>query len=91
MYGTTHGFSDFLCSGDQADAGLRIWPRVGPAPGGRFSAKGVTLKELISIAYGVRSFQVSGGPGWIGSERWSVDAKAEDFPGRLTRQELQKL
>jgi len=62
----------------------------GPAPGGRFTAKGVTLKELISIAYGVQPFQVTGGAGWIRSERWSIDAKAEGFSGRLTREELQK-
>jgi uncharacterized protein (TIGR03435 family) len=70
----------------EADVG----PEWSPAPGGRFYAKGVPLKELISIAYGVYSFQVTGGPRWISTERWSVDAKAEDFDGRLSSEQLQK-
>ncbi len=61
-----------------------------PAPGGRFTARGVTLRELISIAYGVQPFQVTAGPGWIGSQRWSIDAKAEDYSGQLTNEELRK-
>jgi len=47
------------------------------APGGRFTAKGTTLKSLIAIAYGVREFQISGGPSWIGSARYDIDAKPE--------------
>ena len=47
------------------------------APGGRFVAKNVNVKFLIQQAYGVRDFQITGGPGWIGSERFDVTAKAE--------------
>ena len=36
-----------------------------------------TLLELITYAYGVRSDQISGGPGWAGSDRYDLDAKAE--------------
>lgn len=43
----------------QSDVGTE-WS---PATDGRFSANGVTLKELISIAYGIQPFQVAGGPG----------------------------
>jgi uncharacterized protein (TIGR03435 family) len=38
----------------------------------------VTLKMLITVAYQLQSFQISGGPGWIDSDRYDVDAKAED-------------
>ena len=48
------------------------------APGGRVDMKGVTLRMLIQQAYGVRDFQVSGGPGWMGSERYDVVAKPPD-------------
>ena len=65
-------------------------PGWSTAPGARFIAHGLTLRELVAIAYDVQSFQVNAGPGWIRSQRWSIDAKAEEFSGQLTRQELQK-
>ena len=60
----------------------------GPEPGGRFSANGATLKELIALAYGVQEYQISGGPKWMNKERWSIEAKAEGFPGRFNRAQL---
>jgi len=48
---------------------------VGIAPGGIFQARGVTLKDLIQQAYEVRGFQISGGPGWIDSARYDIEAK----------------
>jgi bla regulator protein blaR1 len=46
-------------------------------PGGGFRASGATLKMLLAEAYGVREFQISGGPSWISSERFDITAKAE--------------
>ena len=40
--------------------------------------RGTTLKNLIGTAYVVQEFQISGGPGWIGSDRFDVEGKAED-------------
>jgi uncharacterized protein (TIGR03435 family) len=40
----------------------------------------MTLRHLITLAYRVRDFQVTGGPGWIDSERFNIDAKAEGAP-----------
>jgi hypothetical protein len=51
-------------------------------PGGRFRARACTLRLLIRIAYsygedGVReSYQILGGPDWIDSERFDIDATA---------------
>src|SRR4249919_838527 len=45
------------------------------APGGAFKATGATVKILIQQAYGIKDFQISGGPGWLGTERYDVDAK----------------
>lgn len=55
---------------------------------------GVTLKNMVMFAYGLQSEdQVSGGPDWMGSKRWDVEAKtsAEDADGlkKLTREERQ--
>src|SRR5437763_7585922 len=57
-------------------------------PGGRFEATGVSLKVLITEAYNVRDFQITGGPSWINTERWDVVAKAEDVKGQLTQDQL---
>ena len=46
-------------------------------PGGRISMTGVTPKILIQQAYGVRDFQIVGGPAWLGSERYDITAKPE--------------
>jgi uncharacterized protein (TIGR03435 family) len=45
--------------------------------GGRLTAENMTLRLLIQRAYGVRPFQVSGGPAWIDSERYDIVAKAD--------------
>ncbi len=44
-------------------------------PGGGVRITGITLQNLISIAYGVRNFQVSGGPKWIDTNRFDIDAR----------------
>jgi uncharacterized protein (TIGR03435 family) len=49
--------------------------QIGIAPGGVFRARNVTLKSLIQQAYDVRDFQISGGPGWLNTERYDIDAK----------------
>jgi bla regulator protein BlaR1 len=48
-------------------------------PGGRFTATNNTVRALILNAYGISGspYLLSGGPGWIDSERYDVDAKAE--------------
>jgi uncharacterized protein (TIGR03435 family) len=52
------------------------------APGGeRFTATNTTLKLLIMTAYGVTDRQVSGGPNWVNSEYYDIDAKAQHPAG----------
>ncbi len=50
---------------------------IGITPGGSFKATGVTLKSLLMQAYNVRDFQVSGGPGWIDTDRYDILTKSE--------------
>jgi uncharacterized protein (TIGR03435 family) len=40
----------------------------------------MTLKNLVILAYQVQDFEVTGGPGWIHSERYNIDAKTEAPP-----------
>ena len=47
-------------------------------PGGGINLYGVTLKALVEQAYDVREFQISGGPGWIGADKYDINAKAEN-------------
>jgi uncharacterized protein (TIGR03435 family) len=64
---------------DKSDSGVVA---IRPMVGGRFSAANVNLKLLISLAYGVRNSDISGGPGWMGSTAFDIEAKANGNPGR---------
>ena len=46
-------------------------------PGGTFVGKNLPVKRLVMEAYGVTDFQITGGPAWIDSDRYDIDAKAE--------------
>jgi len=59
-------------------------------PGGRFMARGYTLKLLIQRAYGVMGFNISGGPGWLDTDRYDVAATAI-VPGNLAEAQLQPM
>jgi uncharacterized protein (TIGR03435 family) len=70
------------------------------AAGGRYVATNVNLRNLIRVAYGNASLfrpkeQIVGGPDWIDSAKFDIDAKAaSDFvvdPDGVTRQHLAML
>jgi uncharacterized protein (TIGR03435 family) len=44
---------------------------------GRLDGKNVTLKRCIIGAYGIGPHQVVGGPDWIDTLRWDIEAKAD--------------
>jgi uncharacterized protein (TIGR03435 family) len=85
-----------LTAGAQASAasGVRIevasvkpsdTASCGPYPmvGGlndRVDMKCVRVSYLIQIAYGVRDFQIVGGPKWLGSEQYDIAAKITSSP-----------
>jgi len=50
---------------------------IGAAPGGRFSAKGITVVSLIAFAYEIREEQISGGPKWLAADGYDVIGRAE--------------
>ncbi len=47
-------------------------------PGGRFTATNNTVRALILNAYEIPPYLLSGGPSWIDSEAYDVDAKPAD-------------
>ena len=62
---------------EQETGGPFPFGRIGLLPGGRFTAVGATLRELIRAAYGLREdAQITGGPNWVGADRFDVEAKA---------------
>ena len=65
-----------------------------PPSNGKFSGTGIVARLMIMLAYNVQESQIADGPSWMGTDRWTVDAKSE--PGAThsdeeTRQMLQNL
>jgi len=69
---------------------------AGFQPGGRFTARNMTVRGLIAAAYGTPQplplYRIVGGPSWIDSDRFDVDARAStdlvdlaDKPGWSSR------
>jgi uncharacterized protein (TIGR03435 family) len=46
-------------------------------PGGRFHANATSIKYLLEWAYNIQPSQHSGGPSWLGTDRYDIVAKAE--------------
>src|SRR5688572_25188922 len=46
--------------------------------GGSFTARNVTLRRLIVYAYRLREFQLAGGPGWLNTDRFDIQARAPE-------------
>jgi uncharacterized protein (TIGR03435 family) len=54
--------------------------RLQPQPGGRLSGTNVPAAALIRFAYNLPDFQIAGGPGWLATDRFDIEAKAEGDP-----------
>jgi uncharacterized protein (TIGR03435 family) len=51
---------------------------IRPAPGGqRYEARNCPINVMIQVGYYVKAEQIVGGPSWLGTERFDMDAKAE--------------
>jgi len=57
-------------------------------PGGRFAARATTVELLMEWAYGIMPWQHSGGPGWLGDDRYDIVAKAA---GNATDDEMKRM
>lgn len=61
------------------------------APGGAFNVTGANLRMLIMQAYDVKDFQITGGPSWLASDRWDINAKADGLPAQVPRETMQAM
>jgi hypothetical protein len=48
--------------------------QIGAPSPGRFHAENVWLRFLVQVAWNVKDYQVSGGPGWAASDRYDIEA-----------------
>jgi uncharacterized protein (TIGR03435 family) len=60
-------------------------------PGGRYIGQNMSLRLLIKTAYGVHDSQIIGGPSWIDSDRWDINAKAEGYKDATTFRDQARL
>jgi uncharacterized protein (TIGR03435 family) len=63
---------------------------------GRFTATNVGIKTLLQYdAYGIPEVQIQGGPAWLSSDRFDIEAKVDDATaekmGKLSRDERNNL
>ncbi len=49
--------------------------------GDRYTALTATLRNLVSYAYGIRDFQIAGGPAWASSVGYNISAKLDAAAG----------
>ncbi len=50
---------------------------MNPPTDSRFYATNITLKMLVRVAYGVQDAQIEGGPKWLDSDHYDIQAKAD--------------
>lgn len=60
---------------DQSGTPQRFFRLADPS---RITITNMPVKDLIEFAYHVQPFQVSGGPGWINSQGYDIEAKVDD-------------
>ena len=61
-------------------------------PGGRVSMRNQSLRDMILAAYGVKETALIGGPGWVGSTGFDLDARgAADMTAETARAMLRTL
>jgi uncharacterized protein (TIGR03435 family) len=63
---------------------------AGSQPGGRYTARNVPVMFLLTEAFGVKAYQISGAPKWVDDARYDIVAKA-GFSGQLTNEQLRPL
>jgi uncharacterized protein (TIGR03435 family) len=64
--------------------------QIGNTPGA-FRAINVTPRMLIEFAYNIKDPELSGGPSWINSERYDIDAKVADAPDNRQKLDAEDL
>jgi len=53
-------------------------------PGGRATSPGTNVRQLILVAYGLQDLQLVGGPAWLATDRYAIDARAGEAATRAS-------
>jgi uncharacterized protein (TIGR03435 family) len=53
---------------------------LSPPVGGRLTLRNQTVRGLISSSYGVQDYQIIGGPNWLRTDGFDIDARVEATP-----------
>jgi uncharacterized protein (TIGR03435 family) len=64
-------------------SGMRALQGYAYQPGGRLVATNATLVDMMVRVYPTRRIQMQGGPGWIDSDRFDFEAKADASEGAI--------
>jgi len=70
--------SEFEVASVKPNTSGNMMVMIRPPAGGRFTATNARLKMLVALAYNVRNFEISGGPGWLDTDGFDIEAKASD-------------
>jgi len=60
------------------------FPGVMLQPGGRVTSPGTNVRQLILVGYGLQDLQLTGGPPWIVSDLYTIDARTTADATRAT-------
>jgi uncharacterized protein (TIGR03435 family) len=52
---------------------------------GRLTVQNMSLKNLIMLAWDVKSYQIAGGPKWLDGDRFDITAKMDESEANATR------
>jgi bla regulator protein BlaR1 len=90
-WGSCHGTDSSGAGGWIASRILPGMSRPAPSALGRCLITAATLKQIVQEAYDLRpAVGITGGPGWFDSDRFDIDAKAED-PSKTTDEQLHQM
>jgi uncharacterized protein (TIGR03435 family) len=64
---------------------------IGSPSSGTFRARDIPLRWLIRSAYNVNSFNIFGGPKWLDSAGFDIDAKTPVIPSESRRNEMTRM
>src|SRR5689334_18686306 len=59
-------------------------------PGGRVTSPGTNVRQLILVGYGLQDLQLTGGPPWIASELYAIDARTAANATRASVRQMVK-
>jgi len=76
LFGQSAARPKFEVASIKPNDGQALFFGVNALPGGRLTAS-ATVRVLVMSAYDVKPFQISGGPDWMNSDSYNIEAKAE--------------